>query len=175
MVDNYSIEDVFLTSIILIVGLVFVIPIFALWKNISLLILVPIAGIFYSLYLYTTNRVFSGIVSSFFILSIFNADIPIVRVPTNEVFSLYLVDPIAIGLFVVLGYGFSREIQDARDKWLGVIAVFGLTIFVLWSYLAAVIGNGPSQSAAMVFSYVFTPRNRRRTVGSKSGNSIRNP
>jgi hypothetical protein len=150
--ETTSIKDSVITALVLLGSLIVVIPALELGLNIPLLVLVPIAGMGYAFFVYRTNRVFSGLVSAFFVLTIFQANIPVIDGPMHAGLSLYLVDPLAIVLFSVLIYDFNLDFNRAIDTKLGIAAVLGLAVFVLWSYLAAAVGNGPSQIAAVIFA-----------------------
>jgi hypothetical protein len=89
-------EDVIYTSGILIVSLVVVVPVLVLFGNVPLLVAVPIVGLGYGLLIYQTGRTYAGLISAFFVLAIFEANVPIADGPPKAQLSVYLVDILGI-------------------------------------------------------------------------------
>jgi hypothetical protein len=145
-------KDVIVTSGILTISLVIVVPLLSLGNNIALLGLVPIVALSYGIFIYKTNRLFSGTVSGFFVLTIFDANIPLISGPTKGTIDIYLVDPLLLFLLVILIYDFARDAWGSLNSQLGWAAVGGFAMFTIWSALSAIIGNGPSQLAAIAFA-----------------------
>lgn len=150
--NELTVEDVLRTSVFLVLSLVVAVPLIYLITDISLLILVPVAGICYALYLYRSDRMFAGVVSAFFVLLIFKANIPLIQGPGKASLNIYLVDFLAIGLLGFSAYKFAPDVTHSISHRLGKIAVGGFAVFVVWTYLSAVVGNGPSKLAATIFA-----------------------
>lgn len=152
--DDPSTHEFLLAATILVVALVGLVPLVAIPLGVSwLLALVPAVAIGYAGFVYATDRVFEGTVSAFFVLSVFNANVPLLTGPGVASLSLLIVDPVIVVLLVVL----VRDFLNERSSGLGLdrtgtASVVAAAIFVLWTALSAAAGNGPSPLAAWIFA-----------------------
>jgi len=151
-IADATVEDTMRTAVFLVTSLVFITPLLVVWVGLPLLAVLPVIGVAYFAYTYRTNRLSAGLLSAFFVLSIFGADIPLLSGPGKSYFSIYLVDVLAVvviaGTLYQNGFDWSRVYASK----LKTVAVLGLATFVCWSYASAIIGNGPSQFASVLFA-----------------------
>lgn len=148
-----DLHDFTLTASILVIGLVAVIPVLSLGVGHPVLatVLVPLFGLLYFSFIYATDRLFEGFVSGFFVFSIFNARMNVLAAPGNRWLMIFLVDFIALALFGILLYEHASADVFQFEK-VELVAISGLAVFVLWSFLSALVGNGASSLLAVVFA-----------------------
>ncbi|MBX0325916.1 hypothetical protein EGH21_23145 [Halomicroarcula sp. F13] len=137
---------------ILVTSLVLVVPILVLWVDVPLLVILPAVGIGYVIYCYWTERVLTGLISAFFVLAVFGANIPLFDGPDKVDLSLYIMDLLAVVLLAVIIDQSDLNIWQISYSKLSLAAVLGLAAFVVWAFVAAAVGNGPSQIAATIFA-----------------------
>jgi uncharacterized membrane protein YgcG len=139
-------------AVFLITSLVFVTPVLVVGLGVPLLAVLPLVGVVYASYAYRTNRLSAGLLSGFFVLSIFGANIPLLSGPEKAYFSIYIVDLLAISILAGLVYHDGLDWHSIYQSKLKIGAVLGFVVFVCWSYASAAIGNGPSQFASALFA-----------------------
>lgn len=152
IIDAVTAEDSARLALVLVTSLVLVVPVLVLWVGVPLLLILPIVGIVYVAYCYWTGRVMTCLISSFFVLSVFGADIPLFDGPDKADLSVFIVDLLAVALLVAILYQRDLDIRQVLSSKLSLAAVSGLAAFVVWSFVAAAIGNGPSRAAATIFA-----------------------
>jgi hypothetical protein len=150
--EEATIEDIVITSLFLVVSLTVVTPVAVLLAGIPLLAVVALVGLAYAGFCVRTRRVASGAVSALFVLSIFGANVPLFAGEDRVHLSIYLVDLLALVLFLGCAADLPAVVRRVRTRRITLVAVGGLVVFVFWSYLAAIVGNGPSRVAAVVFA-----------------------
>ncbi|UPM43937.1 O-antigen ligase family protein [Halocatena salina] len=150
----------FLTAFCLAGLLVVGVPVVALTTGVPVLLLVGISGLCYLFVLVGTDSVFEGLCSAIIVLTTFAANVPLYELPVGSgktvVLNVMLVDMVLLPFLVLLGVW----TLSGRLKWpsfsslsrLQAVAVFSLAGFVLWSFLAGIVGNGPSRAAGLVFA-----------------------
>lgn len=138
------------TALVLAALLVVFVPVVALTTGIPLLVLVFFAGLLFLIHLLVTDRLLVGVGSAFFVLLTFYTDVPVVDVPGTERATVYLFDPLLL-LVGVLGVYWHHQ-SSKRIPASGRLAVVLLSLFAGWSAISALVGNGPSQAAALVFT-----------------------
>lgn len=148
-----QLREFVLTAVVLVAGLAGVVPAIALGAGAPILAigLVPLFGVAYAYYIYRTDRIFEGVVSGFFVLAVFSAKVPIYAKPWVDLY-VFLVDFVAIALFGILLYHGSPVERMRQFGTAERVAVGGLAMFVLWSFLSALAGNGVSSVVAAVFA-----------------------
>lgn len=138
------------TAFVLTTLLVLVVPTIALSSETTLLLLVPIAGLTYFTYLLITDQIIVGFGSAFFVLLTFNANVPVVYSQGIEHANIYLSDLLLVPVAALGIYWYHTSSKQIPK--LGRVAIGALGIFAIWSALAALVGNGPSELAALIFS-----------------------
>ena len=147
--SQQSIKSAWRTAIVLTTLLVLFVPLIALTVGVPLLLLVPLAGLTYFVYIVWTDQIAVGFGSAFFILLTFNANVPILSAQEFEYLNIYLFDLVLIPV-ALLGIYWYRNSSE-KVPILGIISTIALALFALWSILSGIIGNGPSQLAALIF------------------------
>lgn len=139
------------TSLVLIIVIAFITPILATVGGLPLLPLIVLAGIIYAVFVVVTNTLFEGMTSALFVLVVFNADVPVFDAPGLAQFNVYMMDlPLVVILTLLLWWEYTESRTQFRTE--TKIAIGSLGFFVLWSFLSAVVANGPSQTAAITFA-----------------------
>lgn len=90
-----------------------------------------------------------GLIAAVLVLVTFNADYPLVAVDGIELKLLLLDVPLGVLLVTVLTQGADQWFPD--NRW-GRIALVSMAGFVAWSFLSAIVGNGPSRIVALIFA-----------------------
>lgn len=138
------------TSLVLTVLLTVITPFLATVGGLPVLPLVALTGLVYAAFVVVTDTLFEGVSSALFVLLVFNADIPLVNAPGPAQFDVFLMDlPLVLALALLLWWEYTESRTRFRTE--TAIAVGSLGFFVLWSFISAVVANGPSQSAAVMF------------------------
>jgi len=150
--DTVTAEDSTQLASILVASLVLVVPMLVLWMDVPLLVILPAVGIGYFTYCYWTERVLTGLISAFFVLAVFGADIPLFDGPDKADLSLYIIDLLAVVLLAVILNQSDLTIWQISYSKFSLAAVLGLATCVVWAFVAAAVGNGPSQIAATIFA-----------------------
>ena len=139
------------TSGFLTVLLTFVVPFVTILSGISLFLIVAATGILYGIIILMTDSLFEGLSSSFLILLLFNADIPLAASPGQIDLGVYLSD---ITLIIVLSVLLYWEMSEDQKKlpngnrfYIGLLLAF----FVVWTLCSTIVSNGPSQFAAALY------------------------
>lgn len=157
-------EDFYALSELLVVGLVVVVPFASLVGDVPLLLSIPLVGGAYGCYAAWTGRIFESLVSGVFVLAIFNANVPVVATEGIASLGVLLVDPLAVGLLAILLYDHDYTPGDVRGSlsdvdrttvranWWVICSVGGFGMFVLWTFLSGIVGNGPSRLAALLYA-----------------------
>lgn len=151
-IADATVEDTTHMAIFLVANLVLITPLLVVWVGFPLLAVVAVVGIVYVVYADRTNRLSAGLLSGFFVLSIFGANIPILSGPAKAHFSVFVVDLLAVVIVAGLLYHNGLDWGSIYESKLKLMAILGFAIFVCWSYASAAIGNGPSQFASAVFA-----------------------
>ncbi len=120
--------------------------------GLPLLVVFPVIVLGYVYYCYQNGELAEGLICAFFVFSIFRANIPILNPPGSGSLSLYIVDLLGVAVFILLLYDGCNADVRIRDSKLGLAALLGMAFFVLWSFVAAAVGIGPSRLAATVFA-----------------------
>jgi hypothetical protein len=149
-------RNVLLSTLLLTVLLVAAVPIVAISTGIPTLALVAVAGLLYAIVLVATDTIFEGLCGAVFVVVTFAADVPLIRPPiaggeyTTLQLNLLLVDIVAIplaGLICWWLYSGKISLSFGRER----IAGYALAGFVGWSFLAALVANGPSRLTALFY------------------------
>lgn len=148
--SDVSIRDYVALSALLTALLVIVVPLFAILTPIPTLVAVVLVGLLYAGVLLATDHVFEGISSAVFVLAVFNANVPVAN-PARVYFGLRLIDVALIPTLAVLIYW---ELPNWRPQEITVKTIAGASfgVFVLWSFLSVLFGNGVSQFVALLFA-----------------------
>lgn len=149
--SNPIAEDFTRSASILVFGLVIVIPLISISLDISLLFHVSLMAVVYLWYMYKSDRVFAGTASAFLVLSIFNANIPLARTEFSEL-DLLIADPLALVLLAFLLNDYREWFGHKKANTSELVAIGGFVLFTLWAFLSAIVSNGPSSMAALMFS-----------------------
>lgn len=148
-------RGVLLSAVSLTTLLVVVVPVVTLTTGLPLLAVVAVAGVVYAAGLVLTDNVIDGLWSGVLVLCTFQADLPIAGVERGGRLGAYaieimLADVAAIPLAVLLVlWGSSRFTLEGRSERIAGYALVGL---VVWSAIAAVMGDGPSTVMGLFFS-----------------------
>lgn len=150
LTDEVALGAYVWTSALLTGLLVVGVPIVATVSDVPPSILVVVAGLCYLAAVLVAGRAFEGLTSAVFVLALFDITVTLVDGPGIASVDIVAVDVLAVPLLFVLAYelltdGVSLRF-DAR-----LLAVFGAVAFVVWTFLAAVFGSGPSSVAAFMF------------------------
>jgi hypothetical protein len=152
--QTFDKRSVFLSALFLTALLVAAVPIVAVSTPVPLLALVAVAGLCYVAVLVFTDTVFEGLCGAVFVLCTFSANLPLLKqqsIPGASVqLNFLLVDFVVVPLAVLLllwNGSFSLPSGRRLDK----LVSYALVGLVVWSALAAIVSNGPSRFAAMVF------------------------
>jgi hypothetical protein len=147
-------RNVLLSTLFLTAMLVAAVPMVAISTPVPLLALIAIAGLCYAAVLVFTDTVFEGLCGAVFVLCTFSANLPLLEqqpIPDASVqLNFLLVDFVVIplaGLLLWWNGGFSLP----SGRRLDTVVSYALVGLVVWSALAAVVSNGPSRFAAVVF------------------------
>ncbi|MDS0259769.1 O-antigen ligase family protein [Haloarcula sp. S1CR25-12] len=151
-ITEATVEDTTHMAIFLITNLVLITPLLVVWASLPLLAVLPVVFVGYFVYAYRTKRLSAGLLSGFFVLSIFGANVPLLSGPGKAYFSIYIVDLLAVVLVSGLIYQNGLNWSSIHESKLKTVAVLGLLTFVCWSYASAIVGNGPSQFASVLFA-----------------------
>ena len=147
-------ERTMLRLVLILTGLLVVaVPLVAVMSPIPLLALVAVAALVYAAILVATNTVFEGLCGAVFVLCTFSGNLPLLErasaagpIQLNLLLVDFVVIPL-VGLFVYWNRGFSLPTIHHLDTMVG----YALGGVVVWSLLAALVGNGQSRFAAIVF------------------------
>ncbi|WP_323191234.1 O-antigen ligase family protein [Halostella sp. PRR32] len=107
-------------------------------------------GVVYTVVVFRYGVLIEGLLSAFFVLLTFNADVPLVHGPGIAELSVYLLDFGSLGVFLlgILWYQQQRPTFSVAFR----VVLASLGAFVLWSVLAALFGSGTSLTAGLMFS-----------------------
>lgn len=142
---NYALSSLVLTTI-----LVVIVPFLSTVGRLPTLPLVILGGIVYALFLTGGDMLFEGISSALFVLLVFNANVPLFDAPGTAQFDIFLMDVPLILIPLLLLWWHTESRPRFRTE---TTVVFGaLGFFALWSLLSALVANGPSQPAAVLFA-----------------------
>jgi len=138
------------TAVCLTVLLIVFAPVSHLITGISLITTIALVGIIYTVVIFRYGVLIEGLLSAFFVLLTFNADVPLVRGPGIAKISVYLLDfgTILVFLLGILWYQKRRPTFSVAFR----VVLGSLGGFVLWSFLAAFFGSGSSLAAGLMFS-----------------------
>lgn len=148
--DSIDEEGSVRTALVLTSLLVLCVPAVALAADITLIVLVPIAGLVYLVYLLGSDQLVVGVGSALFVLLTFNANVPLVRIPGVEHASVYIFDLLLVPIATVCVWWHRRS--SIRIPTLGRAAIGALALFAVWSGLAALVGGGPSHVVGLLFT-----------------------
>jgi hypothetical protein len=156
--DTVDPQDVIGSAVVLTALLIVGVPLLALVGGVPVLAAVAVAGLAYGAFLLATRTPIEGAFAAVFVLLTFAADLPlpVLGVPRGGNAGVLhpefmLVDVVALplaGLFAYwwwTGHTPSRPLFDTRGARVAAVALAGL---VVWSFLSALVGNGPSRLAA---------------------------
>ena len=147
-------RNVLLSALFLTTLLVVIVPIVAVSTPVPLLALIAVAGFFYAAVLVFTDAVFEGLCGAVFVLCMFSANLPLLEqqpFPGASVqLNLLLVDFVVVPLAVLLLW-WNGGLSLPSGRRLDTVVSYTLVGVAIWSALAAIVSNGPSRFAAMVF------------------------
>ncbi|PSQ28773.1 hypothetical protein BRD03_02240 [Halobacteriales archaeon QS_9_68_17] len=125
-------------------------PISHVTTGMSLITAIGVVGVVYTVVIFRYGVLIEGLLSAFFVLLTFNADVPLVRGPGIAEISVYLLDFGSLGVFLlgILWYQQRRPTFSVAFR----VVLASLGAFVLWSVLAALFGSGSSITAGLMFS-----------------------
>jgi hypothetical protein len=150
-VDDKAIikNAVFLTVLTL-----FFVPAVSILIDVSPFLPLVAAGLGYGAFLFATEEIAEGVIASIIVFVTVAADLPIVTVPVSggptPTLRIMLVDIVAlpaIGLFLY-HEGMPSRPRLSRRALVG----YALAASVLWSFLSAVFGAGPSTTAGLIYA-----------------------
>ncbi|RRJ28339.1 O-antigen ligase family protein [Halocatena pleomorpha] len=149
-------RGVLLSALSLTALLVVVVPVVTLTTGFPLLAVVAIAGVVYASGIVLTDNLLEGMCSGIIVLCTFQAEIPIAGISRGGRLGAYtveimLADVAAVPLVVLLAMWSSTRFRLPTDRH-GRIAVYALAGLVVWSVIAAVVGDGPSTMMGLFFS-----------------------
>ena len=152
--QTFDRENVLLSTLSLTGLLVVVVPIVAVSTGVPVLALVAVAGVLYAAGLVITDTVFEGLCGAVFVLCTFAANFPLLEqqtIPGASVqLNLLLVDFVVVPLMVLFVW-WDSDFSVLPDRRLDRAVGYALVGVLVWSVLAAIVSNGPSRFAAMVF------------------------
>lgn len=149
-------RGVLLSALSLTALLVVGVPVVTLSTGLPLLAVVAFAGVVYGVGLVLTDNLLEGLCSAVFVLCTFQADLPIVGVERGGQLGAYkleimLIDVVAVPLAILLVLWASSHLTLPRGR-SERIAGYALAGLVVWSAIAAVVGDGPSTVMGLFFS-----------------------
>lgn len=130
--------------------LVFVVPSVAIVTDLSVFRLLVAAVLAYTLAIHRLDAVFEGVCAAVIVLAVFNITASAV-VPHTGGRSVRIVDVLLVGTLCWLLVRRQYAPLSSLSK-SGRLTVALLLCFVLWTFLAGVVGNGPSSEAAFVYA-----------------------
>lgn len=148
-------RNVLKSVLLLTLLLCLVVPVITLTTGISSLLIVSVVGLLYAVILVLSDSIFEGLCGAVFVLCTFSANFPLFGIQTKlDVviqLSVLLVDFAALPLAILFLRWFSGSIISTERR-LDIVAGYALTGVVIWSILAAIVSNGPSQFVAFIYS-----------------------
>jgi hypothetical protein len=151
---SFDERNVLLSALFLTALLVAAVPIVAVSTPVPLLALIAVAGLCYAAVLVFTDTVFEGLCGAVFVLCTFSANLPLLEqqpIPGASVqLNLLLVDFVVVPLAALLLW-WNSGLSLPSGRRLDTVVSYALVGLVVWSVLAAIVSNGPSRFAAVVF------------------------
>ncbi|WP_323173749.1 O-antigen ligase family protein [Natrialba sp. PRR66] len=146
-------EPLLRTSLIcavsLVVALAFVVPIFAIFVNVPVPISVVVIGVVYAVAIISNDIIFEGVTSAALVLLYVHTRVPLVDGPVSANIDIMLLDPVLVSAVLLLITSLNQKPFALSLSQKTVIASFGALI--VWAFLSALVGNGPSRIAAFAF------------------------
>ncbi|MFC6723320.1 O-antigen ligase family protein [Halobium palmae] len=148
--DENAEQSYLLASLVLVSLLTVVVPLFFIVTDVPALLLISFAGVIYAALIIGRDIFFEGVTSALFVFVLFNANVPLISGPGPAQINLLLVDVVLIPTLLTLLY--QRHIDSPSFSLNArTIATACLGVFVLWSFVSAVVSNGQFQSAGLMF------------------------
>lgn len=149
-------RGVLLSALSLTALLVVVVPAVTLTTGLPLLAVVAVAGVVYGAGVILTDNLIEGLCSGVIVLCTFQAELPIAGIDRGGRLGAYtieimLVDVAVIPLAVLLLAWASTRFTLPNNR-SGRVAGYALAGLVVWSAIAAVVGDGPSTVMGLFFS-----------------------
>jgi hypothetical protein len=139
------------TSLLLTALLAVCVPAVAAASGLSVPVLVVAAGLCYLAVVLVSGHVRAGLASAAVVLTLFDIAVTLVDGPGIAMVDLVAADIVAVPLLAVLLY---ETVDDGLS--VGVngrsLTAFGLVAFVCWAFVAALVANGVSSAAAVMYA-----------------------
>lgn len=130
--------------------LVFAVPLAALVTEVSASRLLVVTVIAYVLAIYRMDIVFEGVCAAVIVLAVFNVTAAVV-VPNTGGHRVRVIDVLLVGTLCWLLVRQQYDSVSSLRK-SGRLAVGFFLFFILWTFLAGVVGNGPSSAEAFLYA-----------------------